>query len=143
VTKISDKKYIPEDSGFPQVYYKYLWLLGQFVQHSLLYLEGVRVPEPPELKPLYPDKDPAELINLQRELYGCQFDWDTGSVIVKYHDSVFDISTEAKKITIQYASKHLADLLGFDDNGFDFNKACTKAVEIIINHITSGQKKPM
>ncbi|MFX1298176.1 MAG: hypothetical protein ACFFD2_25400, partial [Promethearchaeota archaeon] len=91
--KISDKKVCSENSDLHRIYYKYLWLLGQFIQHSLLYLQGIRVPEPPELKIVYPNKNPADLINIQREIYGCKFNWETGALIVCYGDENFDITT--------------------------------------------------
>jgi len=128
---------------FPHLYYKYLWLLGQFVQHSLLYLQGIDIPEPPELKSLYPDKSPAELINLHRDLYGCKFNWKTGMLIVKYGKNQFDISIEAKEIIINNVSDKLSDCIGFDDRGFDFNRACKSAIRKIIELITNGQKQPI
>lgn len=139
--KISDDLIHFENSELPQIYYKYLWLLGQFIQHSLLYLQGIRVPEPPELAFAYPDKHPGELINIQREFYGCQFDWDTGTLIVGYKDDQFDVSVEAKDIIAKNVSNRLEDVLGFDDKGFDFNHACDEAIEIIEN-IKNGSKSP-
>ena len=127
----------------PHIYYKYLWLLGQFIQHSLLYLQGIRIPEPPELKAVYPDKHPGELIDIQRELYGCKFDWKTGAVIVSYGDDIYDVSSEAKAIIAENVSNKLVDLLGFDDKGFNFNNACNLAVDSIIVAITHGEKKPL
>ncbi|MFX1295525.1 MAG: hypothetical protein ACFFD2_11840 [Promethearchaeota archaeon] len=141
--KISDNKYQSENFELHQVYYKYLWLLGQFIQHSLFYLQGIRVPDPPELKMFYPDKEPAELINIHREIYGCKFNWKTGDLIVSYRNNQFNISLEAKKIIANNVSNKLVDLLSFDDNAFDFNSACDKAVKNIIDSITNGQKKPL
>lgn len=115
----------------PQICYKYLWLLGQFIQHSLLYIQGIRVPEPRELTPQYPGALPAELINIHRELYGCQFDWRSGTLIVRYKEQKFDVSGEAKAIVADNISSKMADLIGFDDKGFDFNSACNNAVGII------------
>jgi hypothetical protein len=125
------------------VYYKYIWLLGQFIQHTLLSFQGVRIPDPPELKEFYPDKNPAELINIQRELYGCQFDWETGELIVKYDENLFDISVEASKIIAENVSGNVVDCFSFDDNGFNFYKASRQAVEDIINYIKNGEKKPL
>ena len=141
--KISKSKEFHEDVKFPHIYYKYLWLLGQFIQHSLLYVQGIRVPEPPELKEVYPDKNPAELIDMQRELYGCKFDWDTGSVIVNYKDEQFDVSEAAKEIVAVTANRDKIACCGFDDRGFDFNRACNIAVKAIIESIIAGQVKPL
>ena len=101
------------------------------------------MPEPPELQEEYPDKNPAELINLQREIYGCKFDWKTGSVIVSYKDAQFDVTSEAMEIVANTASKNKVDLLGFDDKGFDFNTACHVAIKNIIDDILSGQKESL
>ena len=141
--KIPDEKIFSGNAELPRVYYKYLWLLGQFIQHALLYLQGIKVIEPPELKPFYPDKNMAELIDIQRELYGCKFNWKTGELIVKYAEKFFDISSEAKELIANNVSDQMVDLLGFDDRGFDFNKACNKAITKIIDNITNGQKNPL
>ena len=128
----------------PQICYKYLWLLGQFIQHSLLYLQGIRVPEPRELAPQYPQANsPSELINIHRELYGCQFDWATGTLIVRYKDQKFDVSVEAKEIVANNISNKMADLIGFDDKGFDFNSACNIAIGKIIEMIRDGNIAPL
>jgi hypothetical protein len=127
----------------PQICYKYLWLLGQFIQHSLLYLQGIRVPEPRELAFQYPRAHPGELINIQRELYGCQFDWATGTLIVRYKDIQFDVSVEAKEIVANNISNKMVDLLGFDDKGFDFNSASNDAIGKIIEKIRDGNKAPL
>jgi len=109
----------------------------------LLYLQGVKIPDPPELKQIYPDKNPVELIEIQREIYGCKFDWKMGSIIVVYKDAQFDVSLEAKEIVANTTSDKLVDLLGFDDKGFDFNTACNTAIKKIIDNITNGDKKPL
>ncbi|NVM31498.1 MAG: hypothetical protein HWN65_21850 [Candidatus Helarchaeota archaeon] len=143
VKKISDIKDIQDEVNLPHIYYKYIWLLGQFIQHSLLYLQGVRVPDPPELKERFPDKNPAQLIDIQREIYGCKFNWETGSLIVCYKDDLFEITSEAKEIVAANVTSDLAACCGFDDRGFDFNRACNKAVEKIIENITSGETQPL
>jgi hypothetical protein len=140
--KITDNA-IKTKQQLPQICYKYLWLLGQFIQHSLFYLQSIRVPEPRELAPQYPHAQPAELINIQRELYGCQFDWRTGTLIVRYKDQKFDVSVEAKEIVADNVSNKMADLIGFDDKGFDFNSACNNAIGKIIEVIRDGNKPPL
>lgn len=141
--KISDVKDAQDETDLPHRYYKYLWLLGQFIQHSLLYLQGVRIPDPIELKDSFPDKNPAELIDIQREIYGCKFNWKTGSLVVCYKDDQFEISSEAKEIIAKTVSNNIVDLLGFDTRGFDFNRACSEAVENIIECIKKGQMQPL
>ena len=95
-------------------------------------MQGIRVPEPPELQEEYPDKNPAELINLQREIYGCKFDWKTGSVIVSYKEAQLDVTSEAMEIVANTASKNKVDLLGFDDKGFDFPYLKTIIIKNVI-----------
>ncbi|MHA1264111.1 MAG: hypothetical protein ACTSRS_02650 [Candidatus Helarchaeota archaeon] len=140
---ISTKNNDFEEIDLPNRYYKYLWLLGQFIQHSLLYLQGIRIPEPPELRVRFPDKSPAELIDLHRDLYGCRFDWATGSLIVCYKDDRFEITTEAKKIVATTINPDRIACCSFDDRGFNFNQACGMAVDEIITCITSGKFKPI
>lgn len=140
ISEVNDKQ---DEVNLPHVYYKYIWLLGQFIQHSLLYLQGVRIPDPPELKESFPDKSPAQLIDLQREMFGCKFNWETGSLIVCYKDDQFEISSEAKEIVAANVTSNRAACCGFDDRGFDFNRACNKAVEDIIENITNGQMQSL
>lgn len=135
--KFSNNRYLP------RIYFKYLWLLGQFIQHSLLYLQGVRVPEPPELKEQFPDKNPAELINLHREIYGCKFDWKTGALVVSYQESQFEVTAEAEKIVSRTINPDIIACCSFDDRGFDFNTACNEAVKDIIEVIKSGEMEPL
>lgn len=143
VRKISKPNELERDSILPHRLYRYLWLLGQFIQHSLLYLQGVRIPDPPELKDVYPDKDPAELINIQHELYGCKLDWNTGTLIVVYKDNQYDISSEAQNIVATTANDDMLAICSFDDRSFDFNTACSEAVKKIIESITTGQIAPL
>ncbi len=140
ISKSNDK---PLESILPHRLYRYLWLLGQFIQHSLLYLQGVRIPDPPELKEQYPDKNPAELINIQHELYGCKLNWETGTLIVVYKDNQYDISSEAQKIVAATANDDMLAICSFDDRSFDFNTACNEAVKNIIENITTGQMVPL
>lgn len=143
VKKISKPNEPKSDVILPHRLYRYLWLLGQFVQHSLLYLQGVHIPDPPDLKEAYPDKNPAELIDIQRELYGCKLNWKTGSLIVVYENSQYDISVEAQKIVAATANDDMLACCSFDDRSFDFNTACNEAIKKIIENITTGQKAPL
>ncbi len=131
------------DSGLPRFYYRFVWLLGQFIQHSLLSHQGIRVPDPPELRSIYPNKNPAELINIQRELYGCKFNWYTGALVVSYGESDFDITVEAHEIVANNVDGKITNYIAFDTRGFDFNQACFRAVTEIINQIRTGQKVPL
>ncbi|NVM54094.1 MAG: hypothetical protein HWN66_10375 [Candidatus Helarchaeota archaeon] len=141
--KISKSNEIQEETNLSHIYYKYLWLLGQFIQHSLLYLQGVRIPDPPELKKRFPKKNAAELINLHREMYGCKFNWKTGSLIVVYKDDQFEISSEVKEIVANNIKADFIACCGFDYRGFDFKKASSTATKKIIENITTGQLKPL
>jgi len=64
-------------------------------------------------------------------------------VIVRFKDNRFDVSAEAKEIVANNISNKLADLIGFDDKGFDFNSACNNAIGKIIEMIRDGNKTPL
>ncbi|MHA1278105.1 MAG: hypothetical protein ACTSQI_12425 [Candidatus Helarchaeota archaeon] len=142
MTKISNES-IRADSKLPRFYFRFVWLLGQFIQHSLLSHQGIRVPDPPELKSLYPNKTPTELINIQRELYGCKFNWNTGALVVSYGENNFDITLEAQEIVAKNVDGKITTYIAFDTHGFDFNRACLHAETEIINQIKNGQKVPL
>lgn len=141
--KISEKKELDNSSDLPRFYYRFVWLLGQFIQHCLLSTQGIRVPGPPELKSIYPNKNPAELINIQRALYGCKFDWATGALIVSYGEKNFDITSEVQEIIANTVDGRITDYIAFDTRGFDFNQACNYAVTHVINQIQAGVKPPI
>jgi hypothetical protein len=118
------------------------WLLAMFVQHSLLAKEGIKVPSPLELMQLHPGIDIVEAINLQRQIYGADVDWENQTIIVRYKDKRYNITSLVIDIVNEFTYGNLVDELSIDTKGFDFKSAARCAQENIISKIVSGELPP-
>ncbi len=115
------------------------WLLGMFVQHSLLAKEGVNIPSPEEIMQLNPGIDIVEAINLQRQIYGAEVDWERQKIIVRYQSKRYDVTKLIIEIVNECTYGDLIDELSIDTKGFDFKTASGCAQENIISKIVSGE----
>jgi hypothetical protein len=107
------------------------WLIGTFVQHLLMRIEGIRMKSMDELRMEDPTLSIADSINLHRDLYGPKMDWDNRKVYVRYKDTEYDISEESGKIAEKWITY---------EEGFQMVYAFNEAVETIIAKITGEEQ---
>lgn len=134
-----------DEDGRPRVWagrFNRCWLLGMFVQHSLLAKEGIKVPSPPEMMELCPGIDIVEAINLQRTIYGAEVDWERQTIIVRYKDKRYNITRLIIDIVNEFTYGDRIDEISIDTKGFDFKSAASCAQENIIEKIVSGELPP-
>lgn len=132
-----------------QIYFKYIWLIGQYIQKLLYSLEGKKTKTPLELvgeKKFY-DLDPNEKIKIMtnsinqiHKEYGCKFNWKD-KLIVEYKGKEFEIFKELKEIVINCIIGDEMDALDFSTSGIDFNKACKEASRYLVHEIIEKEKK--
>ncbi|WXG40093.1 MAG: hypothetical protein WED07_04600 [Candidatus Freyarchaeum deiterrae] len=118
------------------------WLLGMFVQHSLLRKEGISVPSPEQMMKSNPSIDIVEAINLQRQMYGAEVDWENQTIIVRYKSKKYDITKKIIEIVNVCTFGNMIDELSIDTKGFDFKNATFYANENIIAKIVDGTLAP-
>jgi hypothetical protein len=106
------------------------WLIGTFVQHLLLRIEGTKMKTMDDLRMEDPTLSIADSINLHRDLYGPMMDWDNRKVLVRYKDEEYDISEEAGKIAEKWITS---------EEGFQMVYAFNEAVETIIVKIAGAE----
>ncbi|MFB0560873.1 MAG: hypothetical protein ACETWM_06650 [Candidatus Lokiarchaeia archaeon] len=134
-----------DEDGRPRVWagrFNRCWLLGMFVQHSLLAKEGVNIPSPIEIMMSKPDIDIVEAINLQRQIYGAEVDWENQTIIVRYKSKRYNVTKQIIEIVNQFTYGNRVDELSIDTKGFDFKSAASCAQENIISKIVSGELPP-
>jgi hypothetical protein len=118
------------------------WLLGMFVQHSLLAKEGISIPSPEQMMKSNPGIDIVEAINLQRQMYGAEVDWEEQKIIVRYKSKKYNITNMIIEIVNVCTFGNMIDELSIDTKGFDFKNATFYANENIISKIVDGQLTP-
>lgn len=118
------------------------WLLGMFVQHSLLAKEGINIPSPVEIMMSNPGINIVEAINLQRQMYGAEVDWENQTIIVRYKEKRYDITKLIIEIVNEFTYGDRVNELSIDTKGFDFKSAAGRAQENIISKIVSGELPP-
>lgn len=115
------------------------WLLAMFVQHTLLAREGITVPSPQEMMRMNPGISIAEAINLQRQEYGAEVDWEKQTIIVRYKSRRYDITELIIEIVNECTYGDIIDELSVDTKGFDFTSAVGRAQKNIISKIVNGK----
>lgn len=135
-----------EENKKPRVWsgrFNRCWLLAMFVQHSLLAKEGINVPSPEEMMKSNPGMDIVEAINLQRQMYGAEVDWEKQTIIVRYKSKKYNITELIIEIVDTCTFGNMVDELSIDTRGFDFRNATFYANENIISKIVKGKLAPM
>lgn len=135
-----------DDDRRPRVWsgrFNRCWLLGMFVQHSLLAREGINVPSPEEVMRSNPGIDIVEAINLQRQMYGAEVDWEKQIIIVRYKSKKYNITKLIIEIVNVCTFGNMIDELSIDTKGFDFKNATFYANENIISKIVEGKLAPI
>ncbi|NVM03728.1 MAG: hypothetical protein HWN67_15460 [Candidatus Helarchaeota archaeon] len=123
----------------PKIYFKFFWLLGQKVQHSLLLREGIDIPSPDELRGKF--RTTSDMLNYRQSKFGCKFDWNS-KLFVTYKGRSYNIFKEIKEIITECITGDIKDAIGFDVRGIDFPRACKMANSRIIDKIVSdGSEK--
>jgi hypothetical protein len=107
------------------------WLIGTFVQHLLMRVEGIRMKTMDDLRREDPSLSIADSINLHRDLYGPRMEWDDRKVYVRYKDEEYEISEDAEKIAEKWID---------DEQGFQMVNAFNEAVDRIITGITGEEQ---
>jgi len=125
-----------------KVDWKFAWLLSMRIQHTLLELENKTMPSIDELSSLHPELSPGEIINLQREKWGAEVDWNKRTLTVRFKDRKFDITEELEEIVKNHLRGAPASRIAMDTHGFDFEAAMREAYEKIILKIVKGQIEP-
>ncbi|MFX1486060.1 MAG: hypothetical protein ACFFBS_02960 [Promethearchaeota archaeon] len=125
-----------------EVDWKFAWLLAMRIQHTLLDLENKRIPSIDELSNLHPDLSPGEIINLQREKWGAEVDWDRRTLSVRFKDRKFDITGEIEKVVKKHLRGTPANRIAMDTHGFDFEAAMREAYDKIVLKIVKGLISP-
>jgi hypothetical protein len=113
-----------------------------FVQHSLLAKEGINVPTPEEMMRSNPNIDVVEAINLQRQMYGAEVDWENQTIFVRYRSKKYNITNQIIEIVNICTFGNMIDELSIDTKGFDFKNATFYANENIISKIVDGKLAP-
>lgn len=122
-------------SDLNKIYYKHCWLLGQFVQHSLLHKEGIVIPSPDELKDQF--KTTSDMLNYRQSEFGCKFDWES-ELLVKFKGKIYNVFNKVREIIFLCKIGDIIDAFGFDMRGIDFPKACRMADSEIIQKIINN-----
>ncbi|WXG43988.1 MAG: hypothetical protein WED04_08155 [Promethearchaeati archaeon SRVP18_Atabeyarchaeia-1] len=107
------------------------WLIGTFVQHLLMRIEGTSMKTMDDLRSEDPSLSIADSINLHRDLYGPGVDWDNRKVYVRYKDEQYDISDDAEKIAEKWITY---------EEGFQMVYAFNEAVDTIITKIAGEEQ---
>ncbi|MFX0096361.1 MAG: hypothetical protein ACFE7E_01215 [Candidatus Hodarchaeota archaeon] len=100
------------------------------------------MPSIDELSRRHPELSPGEIINLQREKWGSEVDWDKRTLTVRFKDRKFDITEEIEEIVKKHLRGAPANRVAMDTQGFDFEAAMVEAHEKIILKIVKGQIEP-
>jgi hypothetical protein len=106
------------------------WLIGIFVQHILLRIEGTRMKSMEQLRKENPELSIADSINLHREIYGPRMEWENRRVYVRYKQQEFDIAEDAERIAMKWID---------DREGFNIVHAFNEAVETILPKIAGEE----
>ncbi len=125
-----------------KVDWKFAWLLAMRIQHTLFDLEKKRIPSIDELSHLHPGLTPGEIINLQREKWGAEVDWDKRTLSVRFKDKKFDITQEIEEVVQNHLRGTPANRIAMDTRGFDFEAAMQEAYEKIVLKIVKGLMSP-
>ena len=125
-----------------KVDWKFAWLLSMRIQHTLLDLENKTMPSIDELSSLHPELSPGEIINLQREKWGAEVDWDKKTLTVRFKGKKFNITGEIEEVVKKHLRGVPANRIAMDTQGFDFEAAMREAYEKIILKIVKGQIEP-
>jgi hypothetical protein len=107
------------------------WLIGTFVQHLLMRIEGIRMKTMDDLRREDPGLSIADSINLHRDLYGPRMEWDNRKVYVRYKEVEYEISEDAEKIAEKWID---------DKEGFQMVHAFNETVDTIITRITGEEQ---
>jgi hypothetical protein len=105
-------------------------LIGTFVQHILLRIEGTRMKSMEQLREENPGISIADSINLHREIYGPRMEWDDRKVFVRYMHQEFEIADDAERIATKWID---------DKDGFKMVQAFNDAVETILPKIAGEE----
>lgn len=89
-----------------------------------------------------PSIDIVEAINLQRQMYGAEVDWENQTIIVRYKSKKYDITKKIIEIVNVCTFGNMIDELSIDTKGFDFKNATFYANENIIAKIVDGTLAP-
>lgn len=116
--------------------------MGMFIQHTLLFIEGIKIPSVEEILNSSPELTVADAINLQRDIYGAEIDWDSLRIIVRFRGKRYDITEALIKIVNENSYGETIDELGMDTRGFNFLGAIREAQRKIISKIVSGEMAP-
>ncbi|MEM1657864.1 MAG: hypothetical protein QXK94_02390 [Candidatus Jordarchaeales archaeon] len=118
------------------------WLVGMFVQQTLLSIEGVKIPSVEEILHSNPEMTVADAINMRRELYGVKVDWEKRRLIVHFKGKYYDVTDLLIDIVNENSYGERVDELGMDTCGFDFCSAVKEAQKKIILKIVTGEMTP-
>jgi len=118
------------------------WLISMFIQHSLLSIEGVKIPSVDELMSSNPNLTIAEAINLQRKLYGAEVDWESRKIFVRFKGKRYNITDIVISLVNTHSFGDAIDELGADTRGFNFLGAVKEAQKEIISKIVKGELQP-
>jgi len=116
--------------------------MGMLIQRILLSLEGVKIPSIEEILSSNPKLTVADAINIQRDIYGAEVDWEAYKITVRFHGERYDITEILIKIVNENSYGDVIDELGMDTRGFNFSSAVRAAQKEIISKIVSGTMTP-
>jgi len=116
--------------------------MGMLIQRILLSIEGVRILSVEEILNSNPELTVADAINIQRDIYGAEVDWEARKIVVRFQGERYDITELLIKIVDENSYGDIIDELGMDTCGFDFLSAVRAVQREIISKIVSGLMNP-